>query len=100
MDQTQDQSFGVHPSSGSRNGDASGVVRSDKSQPLLTLSGIGLALGSVLRRIKRVTTLKAFKLPRIPRKLPGYMKSNSVKYPVLFFVLLAAARKVRLAINQ
>lgn len=85
---------------------ASGVV-SDvaRSQPLLTLSGLGLAYGSlrsVLSKVKRVASLTSFyKLPKLPRFIPKYMKSNYVKYPAMFFILLTAVRKMRtLAINH
>lgn len=73
---------------------------SKPAQPLLTLSGVGLALGylnSALRKIRRgVSPMKFFKLPRTPK----YLRNNYVKYPALFLLFLFAARRVRAAISQ
>lgn len=73
------------------------------SQPLLALSGLGLAYGSlksVVRKIKRATSLNTFKLPKIVKTIPKYMRNNYIKYPILFMVFLAATRRVRSAINH
>lgn len=81
----------------------SSVKAMAKSQPLLALSGLGVALSgmkSAMRKIKQVSRINLIKLPKFYKFLPRYMRHNYVKYPALFIVLLAAVRRTRLMLAQ
>lgn len=72
-------------------------------QPLLALSGIGAAYGSIRAAMRRMKRLSPFKWPRLPtysRIIPKYLRSNYVKYPALFIILLASTRHLRTVLNR
>lgn len=69
-----------------------------KRQPLLALSGIGTALGSLaalIRKVSKISPLKGLKYPKLYKQLPKYLRSNYVKYPALAILLVASTRRIR-----
>lgn len=67
-----------------------------KRQPLIALTGLGAALGSVsslIKKIKRATSVRF--LPKFSKKIPKYMRSPYIKYPAIFIILLASVKKYR-----
>lgn len=71
-----------------------------KKQPLLALSGLGAAIGSInsiFRRLKRASNVRI--LPRLLPIRTKYLRHNYVKYPAIFIVLLLTTRKLRSVLN-
>lgn len=74
-----------------------------RRQPLLALTGLGAAVGSVkslMRQVRSVSPLKSLKTTQIKRLIPRYMKSNFVRYPAMMLLFLVTARKLRLMLNH
>lgn len=74
-----------------------------RKQPLLALSGLGAVVGSVstlLRKLKRIAPTNLINLPTMNiKRVPKYMKSNYIKYPAIFIILLASVKKCRSIMN-
>lgn len=96
---TQDSSGTTLNSSGYRN-EANFV----KNQPLLALSSVGAIVGSInalLRKIKRVSSVNLFRVPRKYTKfVPKYLRSNYVAVPALAIIFLASARRIKSILVQ
>lgn len=74
-----------------------------KSQPLLVVSSIGAALGSLrvaLRKLKNLPSIRLPKLPSYAKIVPKYLRSNYVKYPAIFIILLASTRRLRTILDR
>lgn len=75
-----------------------------KNQPLLALSSVGAIVGSMnalLRKIKRVSSLNFFRVPRKYTKfVPKYLRSNYIAVPALAIILLASARRIKSTLVQ
>lgn len=82
---------------------ASGLPKSILPQPVIALSGLGFALGTlktVWRKFKRAASPKAITKPKITRFMSKIVKSSYVKYPAILFVIVAAVKRARVALNQ